>query len=157
MIGHIGVNVLWCIQCVFDNNYSKRTSVFFQHRERKNVLGSFPHSLSLRLYAPTNYGYHGVRKATLSQVSLGLRVLSLPALVCVTVSVCVSVCQPRGCPHENPIPVQASQIQTKDANSLVRDSSYLVCWLTLTHKVTLNYRIIPGMLTTVNTKPLERM
>ena len=45
--------------------------------------------------------------AFLPEASFGLRVLSLPASVCVCVSVCLSVCQSRVCPRDNSSPVQA--------------------------------------------------
>ena len=41
----------------------------------------------------------------LPEASFGLRVLSLPASVCV--SVCLSVCQSLACPRDNSGPVQA--------------------------------------------------
>ena len=43
----------------------------------------------------------------LPEASFGLRVLSLPASVCVCVSVCLSVCQSLACPRDNSGPVQA--------------------------------------------------
>ena len=42
----------------------------------------------------------------LPEASFGLRVLSLPASVCVCLSVCLSVCQSRVCPRDNSSPVQ---------------------------------------------------
>ena len=41
----------------------------------------------------------------------GLRVLSLPASACVSICVCVSVCQPQVCPDRNCSPVQARKIK----------------------------------------------
>ena len=46
-------------------------------------------------------------KSFLPEASFGLRVLSLPASVCVCVSVCLSVCQSLACPDDNSRPVQA--------------------------------------------------
>ena len=43
----------------------------------------------------------------LPEASFGLRVLSLPASVCVCLSVCLSVCQSLACPCDNSGPVQA--------------------------------------------------
>ena len=43
----------------------------------------------------------------LPEASFGLRVLSLPASVCVSVCVCQSVCQSLACPHNNLGPIQA--------------------------------------------------
>ena len=43
----------------------------------------------------------------LPEASFGLRVLSLPASVCVCLSVCLSVCQSLACPHDNSGPIQA--------------------------------------------------
>ena len=42
----------------------------------------------------------------LPEASFGLWVLSLPAYVCLCVSVCLSVCQSLACPHDNSGPVQ---------------------------------------------------
>ena len=52
-------------------------------------------------------GAHGSCFSFFTRGQFGLRVLSLPASVCVCVSVCLSVCQSLACPHDNSGHVQA--------------------------------------------------
>ena len=56
----------------------------------------------------------------LPEASFGLRVLSLPASVCLCIRVCV--CQSRACPHDNSPLVQAriTKFGTKVQNTLVK-------------------------------------
>ena len=58
---------------------------------------------------PVNITEMGPKWASsfLPEASFGLRVLSLPASVCVCLSVCLSVCQSLACPRDNSGPVQA--------------------------------------------------
>ena len=58
----------------------------------------------------------------LPEASFGLRVLSLPASVCVCLSVCLSVCQSRVCPRDNSSPVQVriSKFEAQMQNTLVK-------------------------------------
>ena len=62
--------------------------------------------------------------AFLPEASFGLRVLSLPAsvCVCVCVSVCLSVCQSRVCPRDNSSPVQTriTKFGAQMQNTLVK-------------------------------------
>ena len=58
----------------------------------------------------------------LPEASFGLRVLSLPASVCLCVSVCVCVRQPRACPrHKSPrIQARTTKFGQKVQNNLVK-------------------------------------
>ena len=61
-------------------------------------------------------------KQFLPEASFGLQVLSLPASVCLCVSVCVCVRQPRACPHHKSSRVQAwtTKFWQKVQNNLVK-------------------------------------
>ena len=73
--------------------------------ERLNHLykTKFTNIFDDKLKAPKSYG--AVRFFFLPEASFGLRVLSLPASVCVCV--CLFVCQSLVCPRNNSGPVQA--------------------------------------------------
>ena len=81
----------------------------------------------------------------LSEAGFGLRILSLPASVCV--SVCVCVLQPFACPHDNSGPVQAGIAKFGPGVRNNLDQRYAIFWLksllfwgrlTLTFKVKFN-------------------
>ena len=74
----------------------------------------------------------------LPEASFGLRVLSLPASVCVCV--CLSVCQSRVCPRDNSSS-QNHQIWSTDAKHLGWGPYCFVGWSTLTFKVKFNLKV----------------
>ena len=83
----------------------------FFHIRQKKILAIFFRIFQLCTWkitvnTLTSIIFHG---SFLPEASFGLRVLSLPAsvCVCVCVSVCLSVCQSLACPGDNSGPVQA--------------------------------------------------
>ena len=77
----------------------------------------------------------------LPKASFGLRVLSLPASVCV--SVCLSVCQSLACLCDNSGPVQAriAKFGPKMQKTLVKVPIVFGGQLTLTYKVKFNFKV----------------
>ena len=80
----------------------------------------------------------------LPEASFGLRVLSLPASVCVCVSVCLSVCQSLACPRDNsgPVQVRIAKFGPKMQKTLVKVPIVSGGQLTMTFKVKFNLKVI---------------
>ena len=108
-------------------NGTKRHKDYQSERLNHLYKTKYTNIFDNKLKAPKSYGVITTKRFS-TEASFGLRVLSLPASVCVCLSVCLSVCQSLVCPRNNSGLVQAkiTKLGPKMQKTLVK--SPIVLW-----------------------------